>query len=162
MKIKFVKDYVNEVPHQTRFMGIDLGTKTIGVAISDSAQKIATPVSTIKRVKFSKDILQLHKIIKEFEIGGYILGWPVNRDGSMGARCDSTQSFADMMCQHPEVFGENPFITFQDETLSTHTVDDMLDKSVNMSRTNRKQIIDKLAAQVILQEALDIIKALRV
>lgn len=157
MKIKLVKNTLDTLPRNVRLMGLDLGSKTIGVAVSDSAQKLATPIATIKRVKFSKDILHLHQIIQEFEVGGYILGWPLNMDGSMGARCDATQSFADMMKQHPEIFGQNPFIAFHDERLSTHTVDDMLDKSVYMRRKDRKEVIDKLAAQVILQETLDMI-----
>ena len=76
-------------------------------------------------------------------------------DGSEGPRCDATRSFADEMTKHPEIFGENPFIALQDERLSTQTVDNFLDNTVNMNRKNRKNVIDKLAAQVILQGALD-------
>jgi len=154
-----LKECKNKVPPQTRLMGLDLGTKTIGIAVSDSAQNLATPVMTIQRRKFSKDIFELHKIIKEFEIGGYILGLPLNMDGSEGARCDATRSFADMMTQHPEIFGENPFVAFQDERLSTHAVNDYMDKSGEKPRDKRKNkskgVTDMLAAQIILQGALD-------
>ena len=159
MKIKLLKDCIQDVPKDTRLMGLDLGSKTIGVAVSDSMQNLATPITTIKRIKFSKDILALHEIIKEFDIGGYIIGLPLNMDGSEGPRCDATRSFADEMTKNPDIFGAHssprPFIAYVDERLSTHAVDDFLDKSVNMRRKNRKEVIDKLAAQVILQEALD-------
>ena len=155
MKIKLLKDCLDAVPKNTRLMGLDLGTKTIGVAVSDSMQNLATPITTINRTKFSKDIVELHAIIKEFEIGGYILGWPMNMDGSEGAKCDAVRSFADMMTQHPEIFGENPFIAFQDERLSTHTVDNYWDKPRDKRGNKSKGVTDKLAAQVILQGALD-------
>lgn len=136
-------------------MGLDLGSKTIGVAVSDAAQSIATPVTTIERTKFSKDMEALGKLISEFDIGGYILGWPLNMDGSEGRRCDAVRSFADEMTKRPKIFGQNPFIALWDERLSTQAVDEFLDKTVNMHRKNRKNVIDKLAAQVILQGALD-------
>lgn len=159
MKIELFKECRGRVPKNSRLMGLDLGTKTIGVAVSDSAQSIATPVATIKRTKFSRDIIELEKLIKEFEIGGYILGWPLNMDGSEGPRCDATRSFADEMTKHPDIFGKNPFIALQDERLSTHTVDNLLDNTVGIPKKirgqNRKSVIDKLAAQVILQGALE-------
>ena len=155
MKIRELKDCKDEVPKDCRLMGLDLGTKTIGVAVSDGMQSIATPVTTINRTKFSKDILELQKLIKEFEVGGFILGWPLNMDGTEGARCDATRSFADEMGNHPDIFGKSPFIAFWDERLSTQAVDNFLDNTVNMHRKNRKNVIDKLAAQVILQGALD-------
>lgn len=136
-------------------MGLDLGSKTIGVAVCDTAQSIATPVTTIQRSKFTKDAEALGKLVQEFEIGGFILGWPLNMDGSVGPRCDSVRSFADEMTKHPDIFGKNPFIAFWDERLSTQTVDNFLDNNVDMHRKNRKSVIDKLAAQVILQGALD-------
>ncbi len=156
MKIKELKDIPkNNTPKNCRLMGLDLGTKTIGVAVSDSMHSISTPVMTIERKKFSKDIEALSKIIKEFEIGGYILGLPLNMDGSEGGRCDATRSFADEMRQRPETFGNNPFIALYDERLSTSAVEDFLVNDVDMSRTKRKQVVDKLAAQIILQGALD-------
>ncbi len=157
-KILALKDIPrDQVPKNCRLMGLDLGTKTIGVAISDSMQSIATPVTTVERSKFSKDIEALSKIIQEFEVGGYILGLPLNMDGTEGARCDATRSFADEMRQRPEVFGDKPFIALWDERLSTAAVDDFLINTVDMSRTKRKQVVDKLAAQLILQGGLDYI-----
>lgn len=153
MKILELKDCKDDVPKNVRLMGLDLGTKTIGIAVSDAMQSIATPVTTIQRTKFSKDILELEKLIKEFEVGGFILGWPLNMDGSEGPRCDATRSFADEMGKF--LIEQNPFIAFWDERLSTQAVDNFLDNTVNMNRKNRKSVIDKLAAQVILQGALD-------
>ena len=148
------------MPKNCRLMGLDLGTKTIGVAISDSMQSIATPITTIKRTKFSKDILELHKIIKEFEIGGYIIGWPLNMDGSEGPRCDATRSFADEMTRHPDIFGVQPFIALQDERLSTSEVDKFVDNRVDMKRSSKRGakeqgLTDQLAAQIILQGAIN-------
>lgn len=160
MKIELLKDCKDKAPKNCRLMGLDLGTKTIGVAVSDAGQSIATPVATIKRTKFSKDIVALGKLVKEFEIGGYILGWPINMDGSEGPRCDATRSFADEMSKMTEIFGSQPFIALQDERLSTHTVDNFLDNRVDMKKSSKRGakdsgLVDQLAAQVILQCALD-------
>ncbi len=160
MKIKLLQNCLDRTPKDCRLMGLDLGTKTIGIAISDAGQSIATPVATIKRTKFSKDIIELGKLVKEYEIGGYIIGWPLNMDGSEGAGCDRTRSFADEMTRNPEIFGNNPFIAYFDERLSTQSVDNSMDNRVDMKRSSKRNaknsgLIDKLAAQIILQSALD-------
>lgn len=149
------EDIATAMPKNCRLMGLDLGDKTIGVAVSDTMQSLATPVTTIARTKFAKDIVELGHLINEFEVGGYVLGWPLNMDGSTGGRCDVTRSFADEMGKHCEIFGANPVIALWDERLSTQSVDNFLDNTVNMRRKNRKNVIDKLAAQVILQGFLD-------
>ncbi|MCI5060957.1 MAG: Holliday junction resolvase RuvX [Alphaproteobacteria bacterium] len=153
------QEIAGKVPKNIRLMGLDLGTKTIGVAVSDAAQSIATPVTTIQRTKFSKDIVELGKVTREFDIEGYVLGWPLNMDGSQGPRCDATRSFADEMGKHPDIFGFDPLIILWDERLSTAEVDNFLDNTVDMPQKfrgkNRKNVIDKLAAQVILQSFLD-------
>lgn len=141
-------------------MGLDLGEKTIGVAISDTGQRVATPVTTIQRRKFMADIQELGKIAADFGgVGGVVLGWPLNMDGSAGPRCDATRSFADELSRYPHILGmeqgADMWIALFDERLSTHSVEDFLIKDVDMSRTRRKQVIDKLAAQVILQAALE-------
>lgn len=160
MKIKLFKDCKGNCPKNRRLMGLDLGSKTIGVAVSDAAQSIATPLKTIQRTKFSKDILALKDIIEEYEIGGFIVGLPLRMDGSEGPRCDASRSFADEMRRHPAIFGENPFVALIDERLSTQHVDNALDKRVDMGRKSKQGakssgLIDKLAAQIILQTALD-------
>lgn len=164
MKIRLLKDCKGNVPKNRRLMGLDLGTKTIGVAVSDTGQSLATPVTTIKRSKFSKDIEALAPIIKEFEIGGYIIGYPLNMDGSEGSRCDATRSFADEMTKHPEIFGRShnggPFIALQDERLSTQAVDNFVESRVDIKKKSKRGakesgLTDMLAAQGILQGALD-------
>lgn len=160
MKIQLLQDCMGRAPKNCRLMGLDLGKKTIGVAVSDSDQRLATAVTTIKRTKFLKDIMALKEIIDEFEVGGFILGLPLNMDGSEGGRCDATRSFADEMAKHKDIFGVQPFIALQDERLSTQLVDNNLDKRVDMNKSSKhgakeSGLIDKLAAQVILQSALD-------
>lgn len=158
-KIKLFKDCLDQVPKNVRLMGLDLGSKTIGMAVSDAAQSIATPIGTIQRTKFSKDMAEMAKYIQEFEIGGFIIGWPVQMDGSTGARCDMVMSFADEMLKS-EVFKVEPFIALFDERLSTQSVDNFLDNRVDMGKKSKrgakeKGLVDTLAAQVILQGALD-------
>ena len=160
MKIELLQNCLERVPRNCRLMGIDLGTKTIGIAISDSGQSIATPLATIKRTKFSKDVVELGNIVKEYEIGGYIIGWPLNMDGSEGAGCDRVRSFADEFSRNVGIVGKNPFFAYCDERLSTQEVDNSMDKRVDMKRNSKKNakksgLIDKLAAQIILQSALD-------
>ncbi len=152
-------EILGERPENTRLLGMDLGTKTIGLSVSDPAQTIATPLKTIQRTKFSRDIEELGSVIKDFDIGGYVLGLPLNMDGTEGPRCDASRSFADELTNYPQIVGTNPWIALWDERLSTVSVEDFLVESVDMSRTKRKQVIDKLAAQVILQGALDFIQA---
>lgn len=145
-------------PRNVRLLGLDLGTKTIGVAICDTGHNIATPLRVVQRTKFTRDVQDLAKTIKEYEIGGYVLGYPLNMDGTPGPRCDAVRSFAAEMLNYPDIFGENPWVALWDERLSTAAMDDFLIESVDMSRTKRKQVIDKLAAQYILQGALDFIQ----
>ncbi len=161
MPIGLLKDIVDRMPKGTRLLGLDIGTKTIGMAVCDPVHSIATPLGTIKRTKFTKDIEELRRVINDYEIGGYVLGYPVNMDGSEGPRCQSVRDFALEMTKHPDIFEDNPWIALWDERLSTESVDDFLVKSVDMSRTKRKQVVDKLAAQHILQGALEFIRLCR-
>ena len=130
-------------------IGLDLGTKTIGVAISDSLRLTATPIETIKRVKFTADAARLTDMITEREICGIILGLPRNMDGSEGPRCQSTRAFArnlSRICDLP--------IGFWDERLSTVAAEKAL-LEADTSRKRRAEVIDHVAASYILQGALD-------
>lgn len=163
MTIKILRDCATQVPKNRRLMGLDLGSKTIGVAVSDATQSIATPLTTITRTKFTKDIGHLKPLIDEFEVGGYIIGLPLNMDGSEGPRCDATRSFADEIRKHPDIFGQNPFVALQDERLSTQAVDEFVESRVDMQKKSKRSakmsgLTDQLAAQKILQAALDIIR----
>ncbi len=141
-----LKDYLN---HEDRLIGLDLGTKTIGIALSDVSRIIATPYSTIKRVKFKQDAEQLIDIINEHEVAGLILGFPVNLDGTEGPRAQSTRAFARNFLQLKEI----P-ITLWDERLSTVAAERTL-LDADASRKRRAEVIDKMAASFILQGALD-------
>lgn len=151
---------IKDMPKNVRLMGLDLGRKTIGVAICDAAQNLATPLTTIKRTKFTKDVEALGRIIKEYEIGGYVIGLPLNMDGSAGAGCDRARSFADELARCTDIVGQTPKIMLHDERLSTAEVDNFLDNRVDIGRKSKRAakedgLKDALAAQVILQGALD-------
>jgi putative Holliday junction resolvase len=154
-----LENMVKSVPAGRALLGLDLGKKTIGVALSDPAHTIATPLTTIKRTKFTKDILQIHAIVDEYEVGGFVIGLPYNMDGTEGPRAQSIRDFALELVRYPEIVGAKPWIALHDERLSTHSVEAMVDKHVGKRKTkiNAKEsgLIDKLAAQIILQSALD-------
>lgn len=130
-------------------MGLDLGTKTIGVAISDRLWSTATPIETIKRTKFTADADRLLELIKTREIGAIILGLPRNMDGTEGARCQSTRAFARNLGRLTEV----P-IGFWDERLSTVAAEKAL-LEADTTRKRRAEVIDHVAASYILQGVLD-------
>jgi putative Holliday junction resolvase len=155
MPIGLLKDISSTCPAGKRLLGLDLGTKTIGLALSNDVHTIATPLRTVQRRKFTLDIQDISREIREFAVGGYILGYPLNMDGTEGPRCQSVRHFAEEMRNHPDIFGKDPWIALWDERLSTASVEDFLIETVDMSRTKRKQVIDALAAQHILQGALD-------
>lgn len=131
-------------------LGLDLGTKTIGVAISDISLMIASPITTIARAKFTKDWAALEKIILERQIGALVLGLPVEMDGTEGPRAQSARSFASEVLKRREM----P-IAFWDERLSTAAVQRMLTDEADMSRKRRGELVDKMAAAYILQGMLD-------
>jgi putative Holliday junction resolvase len=138
-----------------RIIGLDLGEKTIGVAVSDPALSIATPVTTIKRRKFTLDIKDLKNEMDGRNIGAVILGLPKHMDGSKGARVQSTEQFARNLQSHMEIF-EAPFmIGFFDERLSTVAAHRFMIDDFDLSRKKRSAVVDKMAAQFILQGALD-------
>lgn len=134
-----------------RALGIDQGTKTLGLALSNSDQTLATPLETLTRRKWSVDKQKLDRIIGDYGIEIIVLGYPLNMDGSAGARCQSVRDFAVLLEQewpHMRVF-------FWDERLSTQAVENLLIEDVDMPRTKRKQVRDALAAQIILEGALN-------
>ena len=131
------------------WMGLDLGTKTIGVAVSDRLLSSASPLRTVKRTKFSKDVQALLDVITNRDIGAIILGLPRNMDGSEGPRCQSTRAFA----RNFSVFTDLP-IGYWDERLSTVAAERAL-LEADTSRKRRAEVIDHVAAGYILQGALD-------
>ena len=146
------EDFANPlalIPAKGRIMGLDLGTKTIGVAISDGMRYSATPLETIRRTKFTADAIRLDEIIAQNAIVAVILGLPLNMDGSEGPRVQSTRAFARNLAQKTAL----P-IAFWDERLSTSAVTRMM-IDADLRRDRRAEIVDKLAASYILQGALD-------
>ena len=132
-----------------RLMGLDLGTKTIGVAISDVERRIASPLETIRRTKFKADAVALLAIIAKHDIGAIILGKPLNMDGSQGPRVQATEAFARNLRNLTDL----P-ILYQDERLSTAAVTRTL-IDADTSRARRAELVDKLAAAYILQGFID-------
>jgi putative pre-16S rRNA nuclease len=136
-------------------LGLDPGTKTIGMAISDSLHNIATPHETVRRSKFAADAAQILEVIKQFNAGGIILGLPLNMDGSEGPRVQSVRAFARNLGPIVKL----P-ICFWDERLSTIAVERTL-LEADASRKRRSEVIDKMAAGFILQGALDRISQIK-
>ena len=143
------------LPPGQALLGLDLGTKTIGVAVSDRLLSTATPLETIKRKKFTADAERLLAIIAEREVGGMVLGLPRNMDGTEGPRCQSTRAFARNM----ERLIDIP-ISFWDERLSTVAAEKAL-LEADTTRKRRAEVIDHVAAGYILQGALDRLRHLR-
>lgn len=150
-----LEEFLTYPTPRKRLAGLDLGTKTIGVAISDTEQTIATGLETISRKKFTLDAEKLLEIASTHDIAAFIIGLPLNMDGSEGPRSQSTRAFA-------KNFGEKTDIPliFWDERLSTVAAERTL-LEADTSRDKRKQVIDKLAATYILQGALDRLAQLR-
>ena len=137
------------LPPRGALIGLDLGTKTIGVASSDPDRKLATGVETVARTKFTTDAARLLVLAAERKAVGFVLGLPYNMDGSEGARAQSTRAFARNFAELTEL----P-IALWDERLSTFAVEQDL-IAADMSRAKRKEVIDQHAAAYILQGALD-------
>jgi putative Holliday junction resolvase len=138
------------LPPGGRLLGLDVGSKTIGLAVSDPRLTIATPLETIRRKRFTDDLAVLARIIDERRIGGLVIGLPVSMDGSEGPRCQSVRQFAANMLAQIDI----P-IAFWDERLSTAAVTRMMIEEADLSRRRRGEVVDKLAAAYILQGALD-------
>ncbi|CAA7621312.1 MULTISPECIES: Holliday junction resolvase RuvX [Magnetospirillum] len=132
-----------------RLMGLDLGTKTIGLALSDVRLTIASPFDTIRREKFTKDVEALFALMDKQGVGGLVLGLPVEMDGTEGPRCQSTRAFVRNLLRLRDV----P-VALWDERLSTAAVTRTL-LEADTSRARRAEVIDKMAAAYILQGALD-------
>ncbi|AKI01001.1 RNAse H-fold protein YqgF [Hoeflea sp. IMCC20628] len=142
------------LPGQT-IAGIDLGTVTIGLAISDLSLRLASPRPMIKRKKFTLDAVVLLESLARDNAGAAIIGLPVNMDGSEGPRCQATRAFVRSMAEKTDL----PFV-FWDERLSTVAAERALIE-MDVSRKKRKERIDSAAASFILQGALDRLAGLR-
>jgi len=142
-------DFLASLPQGRAICGLDLGDKTIGVAVSDLRRTVSTPIHVIRRSKFTEDAAALLAILSERNICGIILGLPLNMDGSEGPRVQSTRAFARNLIKLTDL----P-ITFWDERLSTVAAERAL-LEADTSRKRRREVIDQVAAGYILQGALD-------
>jgi putative Holliday junction resolvase len=134
---------------EARLLGLDVGTKTVGMALSDVTRTVATPYDTIRRTKFTADAKTIRQVVETNRVGALVIGLPLNLDGSEGPRAQSTRAFARNLAAHIQV----P-IAFWDERLSTAAVERHLIEA-DASRKRRAQVIDRMAAAYILQGALD-------
>ena len=138
------------LPARAPLAGLDLGEKTIGVAVSDTGRSIASPVALIKRTKITLDAEELFRVMDAREVGGVVIGLPVNMDGTEGPRCQSVRAFG----RHLMRLRDLP-IAFWDERLSSAAVNRMLIGEADVTRARRADLVDKAAAGWILQGALD-------
>ena len=135
-----------------RLLGLDVGKRTIGVAMSDTLQTIATPTLVIKRTKFMKDVEIIKGLISEHEIGGIVVGLPLSMDGSLNIACQSVKQFAKNLYKE-----EGLPILLWDERMSTVAVSHALN-AAEMHHKKQSKVIDKMAASFILQGVLDCIR----
>ena len=149
MIFETVDEFAPALPAFRAIMGLDLGDKTIGVAVSDGMRGIATPLNTVKRRKFGVDAAALLDVMQERDLAGIVLGLPRNMDGTEGPRCQSTRAFARNLTKLTDL----P-ITFWDERPSTVAAERAL-LEADTSRKRRAEVIDHVAASYILQGALD-------
>jgi len=155
MVYNVIEEFIENIGVEGALMGLDRGEKTIGVAVSDTRQTVATGIKTIKRTKFQKDLTILTQVILGRDIRGVILGLPKNMNGSEGPKCQSTRAFA----KNISLTVPLP-ITFWDERLSTVAAERSLIEA-NASRRRRAEVIDYVAASFILQGVLDRVSAIK-
>lgn len=142
------------LPAKGRIMGLDVGTKTVGIAVSDELRRVATPIELIRRTKFRVDAARMAEIVRERGVVAVVLGLPVNMDGTEGPRCQSIRQFRENLAQFLTADGIDLPMMFWDERWSTAAVQRyMID--ADMSRKRRAELVDKAAAGYILDGALD-------
>jgi putative Holliday junction resolvase len=149
-----IQDLPKLLAPEARLLGLDVGTKTVGLALSDVTRSVATPYSTLRRTKFTEDAKAILEVVEKNQVGGLVIGFPLNLDGSEGPRAQSTRAFARNLAARIEL----P-IVFWDERLSTAAVERHLIEA-DASRKRRAEVIDRMAAAYILQGALDRLKYL--
>ena len=137
-------------PPDTPWMGLDLGEKTIGVAVSDATRLVASPLELIRKSKFTHEAEQLFKLMAHRKVSALVIGLPVNMDGTEGPRAQSCRAFARNLERLRPVN-----VAFWDERLSTSAVERFLIEDLDLNRKRRAEVVDRTAAAWILQGALD-------
>ncbi len=150
MAVVELAEFAASLKQYDRLMGLDLGTKTIGVALSDVMRMVATPLETLSKGKFSKDVTNLKAIILKEEVNALVLGLPREMDGTLGKRAQATKAFASNLAREIDL----PILLW-DERLSTVAVERMLIDEADMTRKRRSEVVDRAAAAFILQGVLD-------
>ena len=150
MPVMDLTDLPAHLPRQGALVGLDLGEKTIGVAVSDTGRLVASPLKLIRKTKFTVDAEALFALMEGREAVGLIIGLPVNMDGTEGTRCQSSRAFARNLLRLRDL----P-IAFWDERMSSMAVNRMLVEEADMTRARRGEVVDKTAAAWILQGALE-------
>jgi putative Holliday junction resolvase len=143
------------LPAQAPLVGLDLGEKTIGVAVSDVSRTVATPLDLIRKTKFTDDAAALFKLMAGRGAAGIVIGLPVNMDGTEGPRCQSSRAFARNLLRLKDL----P-IAFWDERMSSMAVNRVLIGEADITRSRRADLVDKMAAAWILQGALERLRPL--
>lgn len=145
-------DFNANIPPKHRLIGVDLGSKTIGLALSDGLWQVASPLTTIQRKTFKIDARHLISLLKAHNVGGMVVGFPLNMNGSEGPRCQSTRSFVANFLSLFDI----PIVLW-DERLSTLAVHRTMIEG-DLSRKQQDQVVDKMAAAFILQGTLDFLR----
>ncbi len=144
-----IEDFTQASGGSGNIFALDIGTKTVGIAISDIRRLVSTPFHTIKRKKFTQDCNLLIELIEKNEIKGLVIGLPLLMDGTEGAKCQSVRQFGRNLLKVYDI----PII-FWDERFTTISAKEVLNKS-NIPQSRQKDIVDKVAASYILQAMLD-------
>jgi len=148
-------DLPGALPPHTPVVGLDLGEKTIGVAVSDATRTVASPLDLIRKTKFTDDARALFKLMESRGATGVVIGLPVNMDGTEGPRCQSSRAFARNLLRLKDI----P-IAFWDERMSSMAINRVLIEEADVTRARRADLVDKMAAAWILQGALERLRAL--
>ncbi|HVY33634.1 MAG TPA: Holliday junction resolvase RuvX [Caulobacteraceae bacterium] len=151
MPVVDLMDLPTALPPYTPILGLDLGEKTIGVAVSDATRMVASSLELIRKTKFTDEAVRLFAIMKERSAKAIVIGLPVNMDGTEGPRCQSVRAFGrNLLRLDPSLV-----IAFWDERWSTQAVQRLMTDEADLSRARRAELVDKMAAAYILQGALD-------
>ncbi len=150
MAVIELTDLPAHLPPNAPLVGLDLGEKTIGVAVSDATRMVASPLELIRKTKFTADVNRLFALMEGRKAGGIVIGLPVNMDGTEGPRCQSARAFGRNLLRLRDL----P-IAFWDERMSSMAVNRVLIDEADVTRARRADVVDKMAAAWILQGALD-------
>ena len=157
MSVHDITALADRLAQGERLLGLDVGAKTVGLALSDRGLTVASPLETLKRGKLIDDVAALDELCQARAVGGLVIGLPINMDGSEGPRCQSVRQFAANLAER----GLDLAVAFWDERLSTAAVERLLITEADMTRKRRSEVVDKMAAAYILQGALDALAAQR-